>query len=79
MRDKKAQLYKAIKNLNDEDSLERILHFVKEETAVYGNKKSLSWEDLPQWQKDAIDLGSKEADNGEGVTLEEFKNRLKTL
>jgi len=80
MKDKKEALYKALENIKNEESLARILNFVNEEAAMYRTTENKTpWDSLPEWQKDEIAEGIKEADNGEGVSLKDFKEQLKAL
>lgn len=74
MENQRKRLKKVIDQIQDENTLERILQFVEEEAAIYKTAKIN--EHLEKWQIEEIQKGIRQFKEGRTVTLEEAKNRL---
>lgn len=67
----KSELIHWIEKLSDID----VLHTL--ESLKLSEEKKDWWDDLPESHRAQIEIGLKQAENGEGVSSEEFWQRLK--
>ena len=80
MEDKKAKLYEALENIQDEKSLDRILNFVKEEATSYrAHNTEILLENLPVWQQVCIKQGLKEIENGKTHSWQDVLEKMRDL
>jgi uncharacterized protein HemY len=70
-----------------EKTKSELIHWIEElsnvellhtlETVKMSEEKKDWWDDLPESHRDQIEIGLKQAENGEGVSSEEFWRQLK--
>lgn len=70
----KSDLHKVIDTIDDEELLEEIHYLIK--SSVDSKSEDL-WDDLPEDVKNAITEGLAQADRGQTITNEQFKEKFK--
>lgn len=70
----KSDLHKVIDTIDDEELLEEIHYLIK--SSVDGKSEDL-WDDLPEEVKNAITEGLAQADRGQTISNEQFKEKFK--
>ena len=65
----KLELVKMIVNINSQKTIDKLLTVLKTERDDF-------WFDLSEKEKEEVELGIKQLDNGERIPLDEFFNKI---